>query len=1218
ANSIMASKTIEIPLKDTDEVIELDVDQLPSAEEVLTILRQETAALNVWVNLALEYYKKAEYAQFETILDAARTEASTDYADVEEDQMRCYDSLAAYYVQRAHREKNRDLKRELFTKATVLYTSADRINMMDVRHLFGRAFFFLYEGENVSQAEQQFKYVLNQVSDNVPAILGEACIAFNQRQYKEALGLYTKALQVCPTCPADVRLGLGHCYARLGRTDRAKAAFQRALALDPDCVGALVGVAITELNEKSPESIRKGVEHLSRAYRIDPTNSMVLNHLANHFFYKKEYAKVQSLALHAFHNTDNEAMRAESCFQLARAYHVQGDFDQAFQYYYQSTQFASPTFILPFFGLGQMYLYRRDQDNAALAFEKVLKASPSNYETLKILGSIYSQSKDQAKRTLARNYLKQVTDQFPDDVEAWIEYGQILEQPQPQEALAAYKTAVKLLQEQVQVDLPPEILNNMASLLFQNGSHQEAIQCYQQALAYCERERQTDERYYGSITVTVRYNLARLYETVFEHDKAELLYKSVLREHTNYADCYLRLGCMARDRGQIYSASDWFKDALNVDQEHPDAWTLIGMLHMSKHEYGPAQKKFERIIQQPAHTNDAYAHVALGNIWLQTLHHQMARDKDKERRHQERALSMYKSVLRQDPRNIWAAHGIGCVLAHKGYINEARDVFAQVREATADFADVWINIAHIHVEQKSFVAAVQMYENCMKKFHRHNNLELLQYLARAYFKSGQLRQCRTVLLRARHAHPADHTVIYNLALVQQRLASVTLQDEKSSYAQVQTAVEDLKLAQRSFRWLAEAAASGTSSGGVSFPGAGRESVACADLLRQADYHVRRARLLDERERAAREEQAAKVAAMREQEMREAEERRQREAEREQAIREARRLVLERNRKLLEEPLVHMAEPPSSSGKGGRRSAAAADLSGDEEGGGKRKRRRGGGGESKQRRRQQAASANAADDEDGLTKRQRENVKSRAFVSSSSGSSSSSSSSGEEDGQEGGDGGGKSKKSSPPAAPPRTVPTLDSSGSSSSDLSDDDDGSSGGAASRKRKRRQSKVTTESSAKRQRQQKSSKAKAKARVKQQKRNKRKSKMSSEAARTAASIFGGGGGGGGDSSSGGSSSGDDSGAGRGGRGRGSDSDSDTGVASRVQRSKLLSSGSESDEEASVAPATDADSAAVTAAGAANVSPTKRRAAVLSSDDDDDEDAEVAVPKISSGSDSD
>lgn len=44
----------------------------------------------------------------------------------------------------------------------------------------------------------------------------------------------------------------------------------------------------------------------------------------------------------------------------------------------------------------------------------------------------------------------------------------------------------------------------------------------------------------------------------------------------------------------------------------------------------------------------------------------------------------------------------------QGCINEARDIFAQVREATADFPDVWMNIAHIYVEQKQYINAIQM------------------------------------------------------------------------------------------------------------------------------------------------------------------------------------------------------------------------------------------------------------------------------------------------------------------------------------------------------------------------------------------------------------------------------------------------------------------------------------------------------------------------------
>ena len=50
-----------------------------------------------------------------------------------------------------------------------------------------------------------------------------------------------------------------------------------------------------------------------------------------------------------------------------------------------------------------------------------------------------------------------------------------------------------------------------------------------------------------------------------------------------------------------------------------------------------------------------------------------------DKRHQDRALAFYKDVLRSDQRNLYAANGIGAVLAHKGCLREARDVFAQVR-----------------------------------------------------------------------------------------------------------------------------------------------------------------------------------------------------------------------------------------------------------------------------------------------------------------------------------------------------------------------------------------------------------------------------------------------------------------------------------------------------------------------------------------------------------
>ena len=68
---------------------------------------------------------------FVKIFGSWQTDAHLDYQGNEKDQMTALDTLAAYYVQQARKEKNKDAKKELFTQATLLYTMADKIIMYD-------------------------------------------------------------------------------------------------------------------------------------------------------------------------------------------------------------------------------------------------------------------------------------------------------------------------------------------------------------------------------------------------------------------------------------------------------------------------------------------------------------------------------------------------------------------------------------------------------------------------------------------------------------------------------------------------------------------------------------------------------------------------------------------------------------------------------------------------------------------------------------------------------------------------------------------------------------------------------------------------------------------------------------------------------------------------------------------------------------------------------
>ena len=61
--------SVEIPLRESDEVIEIPFSELPEGEEVLGILTQEKAALHLWVSLAVEYYRQGETGNFVKILE---------------------------------------------------------------------------------------------------------------------------------------------------------------------------------------------------------------------------------------------------------------------------------------------------------------------------------------------------------------------------------------------------------------------------------------------------------------------------------------------------------------------------------------------------------------------------------------------------------------------------------------------------------------------------------------------------------------------------------------------------------------------------------------------------------------------------------------------------------------------------------------------------------------------------------------------------------------------------------------------------------------------------------------------------------------------------------------------------------------------------------------------------------------------------------------------
>jgi RNA polymerase-associated protein CTR9 len=287
--------------------------------------------------------------------------------------MKVFTTLGSHYTQLGSKAFGSQRK-ELLEKADKMFNKAESLQLYTSKdNLVGRGYLYLAVGD-LPKAERNFKYVMASIApDDIPALLGNACLQFNQAKYTDALDTYRKVLRLHPNCPASVRVGIGMCFARMKHPEKAREAFTRALELEPTNATALVGTAVLHANEKTPEAMKRALRTLKKAYDADNSNPLTLNQLAEHFFRKNEFKNTLKLARVALKHTEIDHVKAESHYHIARVLHAQGEYDEAFRHYYQATKLYK-NFPLADYGLGQIYLRRQKRVEAIECFEKVRRS----------------------------------------------------------------------------------------------------------------------------------------------------------------------------------------------------------------------------------------------------------------------------------------------------------------------------------------------------------------------------------------------------------------------------------------------------------------------------------------------------------------------------------------------------------------------------------------------------------------------------------------------------------------------------------------------------------------------------------------------------------------------------------------------------------------------------------------------------------------------------
>jgi RNA polymerase-associated protein CTR9 len=298
-NSSSLNQSLIIPITSAgeafkDKFIEIFPEEMPDtpSSTLLQVLKDENAALNVWADAALLYIQHKQHAREASAILQAGCERMD---GTPEERVRLLASAGIAHLTQAQQSLDRsgsEPKDELRSMADNRFTHSSTVNNLFPMTWMGRGMLNLSTGR-LEQAKFFFDTTLKECLQVLPALLGLAAVLYLEKNYEGAQRMYAEAIRRYPEkSGAATRVGFGLACYRLGQVDRAKAAFARALDIDPENVDAMVGIAVLDmasLDETSSEfnsSMEKAIKMMSTANLLDHSNAMVQNHLANHYFWK--------------------------------------------------------------------------------------------------------------------------------------------------------------------------------------------------------------------------------------------------------------------------------------------------------------------------------------------------------------------------------------------------------------------------------------------------------------------------------------------------------------------------------------------------------------------------------------------------------------------------------------------------------------------------------------------------------------------------------------------------------------------------------------------------------------------------------------------------------------------------------------------------------------------------------------------------------------------
>ncbi|SCU84172.1 LADA_0D00254g1_1 [Lachancea dasiensis] len=774
------STTLDIPLKDSEEVVSIDlVNDLPEdPADLKTLLVEENSDKEHWITIAIAYSQRGSLSECISLVQMAlEVFQGPQSGPLHTCLTWAFLKQAKQYSMEKENWERNLMQAEHHLKEAIGYDPSGVGNMLATidlyyqRQLYDKALEMSELFVRGIHAEDQR---LGRTSKpNVLFLLVRAKLFYQKKNYPVSLRLFQELLVLNPVLRPDPRIGIGMCFWQLKDHKMAIRSWRRSLQLAPNNLNVKILLLLGEFHSALTQSeddeafklkYHAALSQLGEIMSTDKHNPTLLVLYQSYCYLKADYNKVIGIhekQIAPFASRISDMVLSESAFWCGRACYALDEPRRAFQFFQESLK-SNEDNLLARFGLGQTQIQNNLIEESILTFENLYAANENIQEINYVLGLLYSakcldskahNAMPPAERTklleksvnFVEKYIKMTKAKKNQAVilKAYLVLSELYQlQNSYKQSLETLSRAVDQLENSDASSTPLEVYNNLGCFHFINGDRSEASKYFTLA-----SKLSLDESSSGNPaeSITIEFNKSRVSESD-DPDTALHGYQSLLATHPNYIHAkirYLYLMIMKE------KSADLDKQVDELLESHPSDLDTRSFYNWYL-KNGSTEKKTEKTekleITQNRDTltkydsHDAYALISLANLYVTIAREskKLSSPKEQEKSKQSfvKAIQLLQKVLQVDPFNIFAAQGLAIIYAENKRYGPALEILRKVRDSLNN-ESVHINLGHCLLEMQEHAKAIENYEIALKQFSNETSKPLLfNLLGRAWYSRG--------------------------------------------------------------------------------------------------------------------------------------------------------------------------------------------------------------------------------------------------------------------------------------------------------------------------------------------------------------------------------------------------------------------------------------------------------------------------------------------------